>query len=76
MKQIFTQKLRFTDDNGENCPEWETKHFEEIFRNISTNKYQLMKSEVKNEGSIKVIDQGKTEILGYSDNISKIRKYL
>ncbi len=30
MQQIFTQKIRFKDDNGNDYPDWEEKHLDEI----------------------------------------------
>lgn len=32
MQQIFTQKLRFKDENGNNYPDWEEKKISEIFK--------------------------------------------
>jgi type I restriction enzyme, S subunit len=35
-QKIFTQKLRFKDENGKNFPAWETKKFENIFKRVTT----------------------------------------
>ncbi|KZX10753.1 type I restriction modification DNA specificity domain protein [Methanobrevibacter curvatus] len=72
MEQLFAQKLRFKSANGEDYPDWEIFEFDEVFKSISTKSYQIKKSEVKSNGKIRVIDQGKSEILGYSDKESKI----
>lgn len=39
MQQIFSQKLRFKDENGEDYPDWEEKRFNQIFNFISTNSF-------------------------------------
>ena len=36
MQQIFAQKLRFKDENGNNYPDWEEKKFNEIIERTST----------------------------------------
>jgi len=43
MQQIFNQKLRFKDENGEDYPEWEEKDFGQIFHFISTNSFSREK---------------------------------
>lgn len=35
-QKIFSQKLRFKDDNGKDFPEWEKKKFENIFKRVAT----------------------------------------
>lgn len=39
MQQIFSQKLRFNDENGEDYPDWEKKKFNQIFKFIPTNSF-------------------------------------
>lgn len=39
MQTIFSQQLRFKDDNGEDYPDWENKKYGEIFTFRSTNSY-------------------------------------
>ncbi|MCU4188643.1 restriction endonuclease subunit S [Flavobacterium sp. HXWNR29] len=36
MQQIFSQKLRFKDENGKDYPDWEEKNFNEIIERTST----------------------------------------
>lgn len=35
-QKIFSQKLRFKDENGKNFPEWEKKKFDSIFKRVTT----------------------------------------
>lgn len=72
MQQIFTQEIRF--DNYEN--DWNWINFEDIFKSISTKKYQIKSSEINEIGSFEVIDQGQQDIAGYNDDSSKLFKKL
>ena len=71
MQQIFSQKLRFKDVNGNDYPEWENKKFLEIFKLVPSKKNQIKSSEVVENGIIPVVDQGKNIFLGYSNEKSK-----
>lgn len=71
MQQIFSQKLRFKDVNGNDYPEWENKKFLEIFKLVPSKKNQIKSSEVVENGIIPVVDQGKDIFLGYSNEKSK-----
>ncbi|NOT49630.1 MAG: restriction endonuclease subunit S [Acidobacteria bacterium] len=53
MQQIFDQKIRFKDDNGNNFPDWEEKKLGEVFTFRSTNSFSrdnlnYVDGEVKN----------------------------
>ena len=67
MQQIFTQKLRFnfTDD-------WNYMNFSEIFKSISTKKYQIKSADILDKGDFEVIDQGQDEIAGYFNDKTKL----
>lgn len=71
MQQIFSQKLRFKDVNGNDYPEWENKKFLEIFKLVPSKKNKIKSSEVVENGIIPVVDQGKDIFLGYSNEKSK-----
>lgn len=51
MQQIFAQKLRFnfTDD-------WNYMNFSEIFKSVSTKKYQIKSADILDKGDFEVID--------------------
>lgn len=72
MQKIFSQELRFKDENGEEYPDWFYLNFNEIFKSISTRKYQIKSSEISQNGNFIVIDQGKNLIAGFSDDSSKV----
>lgn len=67
LQQIFTQKLRFnfTDD-------WNYMNFSEIFKSVSTKKYQIKSADILDKGDFEVIDQGQDEIAGYFNDKTKL----
>lgn len=67
MQQIFAQKLRFnfTDD-------WNYMNFSEIFKSVSTKKYQIKSADILDKGDFEVIDQGQDEIAGYFNDKTKL----
>ena len=67
MQQIFAQKLRF-DFNDE----WNYLNFNNIFKSVSTKKYQIKSAEIMDNGDFEVIDQGLDEIAGYFNDKNKL----
>ncbi len=72
MQKIFSQEIRFKDDNGKEFPEWEEKEVEEIFNTISTKEYQIKASEIVENGLFPVIDQGQKLVAGYCNDKQKL----
>ena len=72
MQKIFSQKIRFKDENGNDYPDWEEKKFLNIFFSIPSRAYQIFKTEIFSNGKIPVVDQGKKKVAGYSNEIKKI----
>lgn len=70
MQILLMGRKRLKGFNGE----WKKYNFENIFRVIASNKYQIKKNEYLVEGVYPVIDQGKKEIVGYSNNEEKVLK--
>ncbi|RIL32608.1 restriction endonuclease subunit S [Staphylococcus equorum] len=71
MQKIFSQEIRFKDDNGNDYPEWESKNFLDIFKLAPSKNNQIKSSEVVENGIIPVVDQGKDIFLGYSNEKDK-----
>ena len=74
MQKIFNQEVRFKDDNGNQYPEWEAAEFKEIIKTIPSKKYQINSKEYLDIGKYEVVDQGKQQIIGYSNDESKVYK--
>lgn len=72
MQKLFNQEVRFKADDGSEFPEWEEKHFSEMYKSIPNKQYQISTKEYKKCGKYKVIDQGKDFIAGYYDDKSKV----
>ncbi len=68
MQKLFSQELRFRDENGRDYPDWGSCQFLELFKVLSMRKFQIKSSEVLNEGRFKVIDQGKNFVAGYTND--------
>jgi type I restriction enzyme, S subunit len=68
MQKIFSQEIRFKDDNGEEFPKWDNKKFKECLGSLSTRDFQIKSTEFKSAGKYKVIDQGQALIAGYYDD--------
>ena len=67
MQQIFSQKIRFKNDNGNNYPTWQPKKLINCLFSISLRNSQILSSEINQTGKYPVIDQIQQYIVGYSD---------
>jgi type I restriction enzyme, S subunit len=76
MQQIFSQELRFKNDDGSDFDDWEEKSLGEVLESLPSKKHQIKSTEYNLKGKFKVIDQGKDLIAGYSDSeINVFRNY-
>lgn len=64
MQKLFTQELRFKDENGKEFPEWEEKKLEEIFYS----------EKGKGISKDKVINNGKYECILYGELYTKYKE--
>ena len=71
-QKIFTQQLRFKDDNGNDFPDWEVKKLGECLDYIQPTKYLVSSTEYDNSYKTPVLTAGKTFILGYTNETNGI----
>jgi type I restriction enzyme, S subunit len=58
-QKIFSQKLRFKDENGKDFTDWETKKLKDIFtRKSNKNKGSLIKKVLTNSATRGIVSQG------------------
>jgi type I restriction enzyme S subunit len=72
MQKIFTQQIRFKDDNGQEFPKWEKKKLGDCLDYIQPTKYIVNTTEYDNSYQIPVLTAGKSFILGYTDETEGI----
>jgi type I restriction enzyme, S subunit len=67
MQQIFSQKLRFKQDDGTDFPDWEEKTLGEVLDYEQPTKYIVSSTEYNENYTIPVLTAGKTFVLGYTN---------
>lgn len=72
MQKIFSQEIRFKDDNGEDFPDWEKKRLGDILDYVQPTKYLVSNTEYDDSYNIPVLTAGKTFILGYTNESTGI----
>jgi type I restriction enzyme S subunit len=72
MQQIFSQELRFKDDNGNDFADWEEKKLGDCLDYIQPTKYLVLSTEYDKSYKTPVLTAGKTFILGYTDEVNGI----
>lgn len=72
MQKIFSQELRFKDDNRNEYPDWEEKKLGDCLDYIQPTKYLVSNTEYDNSYSTPVLTAGKTFILGYTNETNGI----
>lgn len=71
-KKIFTQQLRFKDDNGNDFPDWEIRELGDVLEYEQPTNYLVSSTEYDNSFKTPVVTAGKTFILGYTDETEGI----
>lgn len=72
LRQIFSQKLRFTKDDGSDYPNWEEKSFDKLYNSFPNKSYQVQTNDYLKFGKYPIIDQGKDYYAGFSNIESKV----
>lgn len=72
MQKIFSQELRFKDDNGNTFADWEEKKLGECLDYLQPTKYLVSSTEYDNSFATPVLTAGKTFILGYTNETNGI----
>ncbi len=67
MQKIFSQELRFKDDNGNDFPEWEEKELGDCLDYMQPTNYIVESTEYDNKYDIPVLTAGKSFVLGYTN---------
>ena len=67
MQQIFSQELRFKDDDGQDFPEWSEVGFDDLFYVANNKKVQIKSSDFLEDGITPIVDQGQKYIVGFTN---------
>lgn len=67
MQRIFSQEIRFKDDNGRDFPDWEEKRLGDVLEYEQPTKYLVDSTDYDNSYPTPVLTAGKTFILGYTN---------
>lgn len=74
MQKLFSQQLRFKDENGDDFPEWEEKKLGEVLDYEQPTNYLVSSTEYDDSFETPVVTAGKTFVLGYTDETNGIFK--
>lgn len=74
MQKLFSQEIRFKDDEGKNYPDWEEKRLGDVLDYEQPTKYLVKSADYMDEHETPVLTAGKTFVLGYTDEQDGIFK--
>ena len=72
MQKLFDQELRFKDEQDGDFESWQNQPFTSVFEVVSVRKHQIPSKDIQTYGPVRVVDQGKTLIAGYSSDLTKL----
>jgi type I restriction enzyme S subunit len=72
MQKLFSQELRFKDEDGNEFPEWSPKKIGDSLDYEQPTNYLVSSTEYSDKHSTPVVTAGKTFILGYTDETAGI----
>jgi len=74
MQKLFSQELRFKDENGKDFSDWEKKRLGEVLDYEQPTNYLVKSTEYEDRFETPVVTAGKTFILGYTNEKNSIFK--
>ena len=74
MQKIFSQEIRFKDDNGKDFPEWEDKELGDLLEYEQPTNYIVKNTEYDDSDKTPVLTAGKSFILGYINETTGVFK--
>lgn len=72
MQKLFSQEIRFKDENGKEFPKWEKKKLGDCLNYLQPTKYIVKSTEYSDSFKTPVLTAGKSFILGYTDETEDI----
>lgn len=71
-QKIFSQEIRFKDENGKDFPAWEEKKLRDLLDYEQPTDYIVESTEYNDKNGTPVLTAGKTFILGYTDEANGV----
>lgn len=72
MQLVFSRELGFRNENNELYSSWRRASFDSVFKSLATKRHQIQSTEYIAAGKYPVVDQGKKNIVAYSNDDSKV----
>ena len=72
IQKIFSQEIRFKDENGQDYLEWKSNKVINLVQLLSIKNHQIQTNQYLLNGKYKVVDQGESTFAAYSDMEDKL----